>query len=202
VRTAQTNFFPAARAMTPLNVPLPPTPVTWTGVEEPVVVPSPSWPLSFRPQQYTAPPVVRAQVCDSPATTPAIPDRVPLPPTPTTWTGVDEFPVVPSPRRPSAPLPQQNTAPEPFTAQACSVPSPSAVIPVRVPEPPTPTTWTGVAESVVVPLPSCPLLLRPQQYMAPESSTAQVKTPPSPASTATMSPRTPVPPTPSTVTGR
>ena len=37
-------------------------PLTLTGVQESVLVPSPSWPLLFNPQHLTVPPVRRAQV--------------------------------------------------------------------------------------------------------------------------------------------
>ena len=47
---------PAAIAVTP-----PLSPATSTAVERSIVVPSPSWPWSFWPQHFTAPPLVSAQ---------------------------------------------------------------------------------------------------------------------------------------------
>jgi hypothetical protein len=59
---------PAARAVTPL-----PRPLTGVGVRRSVVVPSPSWPYQFPPQQRAAPAVVRAQVWGPPAARAATP---------------------------------------------------------------------------------------------------------------------------------
>ena len=42
------------------------SPVTATGTEKALVVPSPSWPLPFAPQQSTAPLLRIAQVCWAP----------------------------------------------------------------------------------------------------------------------------------------
>ena len=51
-----------AKLATPLNVPVPPTPTTATGVELFVVVPSPSPPYVFCPQQSTPPDLRTAHV--------------------------------------------------------------------------------------------------------------------------------------------
>jgi hypothetical protein len=64
--------------------PAPPVPVIVTGVEEPVVVPLPNCPKSFRPQHFTVPPERSAQVWKAPALT-ATAVWISL-----TWTGVDE----------------------------------------------------------------------------------------------------------------
>src|SRR5207247_3395776 len=52
---------------------------TSTGLDRSVVVPSPSWPALFEPQQYAAPPDVTPQVCVQPAPVAATltpPDRI------------------------------------------------------------------------------------------------------------------------------
>jgi hypothetical protein len=64
---------PAARAVTPL-----PRPLTGVGVRRSVVVPSPSWPYQFPPQQRAAPAGVRAQVWPQPAARAATPLLRPL----------------------------------------------------------------------------------------------------------------------------
>ena len=77
----------------------------------------------------------------------ATPLRVPVPPTPTTWTGVavDEGPFLPFPSSPLSPSPQQSTPPEERRAQKDPEPSlASAATALRVPVPPTPTTRTAV----------------------------------------------------------
>ena len=66
------------------------SPLTWTGVDEPVVVPFPSCPSQLPPQHFTAPPVVSAQVCQALAVMAMTPAVSPL-----TWTGIDESVVVP-----------------------------------------------------------------------------------------------------------
>ena len=72
-----------------MRVPVPPGPLTWTGVDESVVVLLPSWPLLLSPQHHTVPSVLTAQVCSVPAAALATVVRVPVPPGPLTWTGVD-----------------------------------------------------------------------------------------------------------------
>ena len=59
-------------------------PLTLTGVEESVLVPSPSWPDWLSPQHLTVPPARRAQVWSLPAEIWVTPVR------PLTLTGVEE----------------------------------------------------------------------------------------------------------------
>ena len=80
-----------------------PNPTTSTGVLDWVVVPSPSQPV---PQHLTAPPVVTAHECWSPAETVAPPE-----PNPTTPTGVVDGLLVPSPSSPWMLCPQHLAAP-------------------------------------------------------------------------------------------
>src|SRR2546425_446730 len=75
---------------------------TRTGVNRPVVVPSPSWPLPLAPQQYAAPAAVTPQVWAAPAVTAA---KL-TPAGACTSTGLDRSVVVPSPSWP-LPLPPQ-----------------------------------------------------------------------------------------------
>src|SRR5947208_298343 len=78
--------------------------ITCTGLERSVVVPSPSWPETLRPQHHNVPSVLRAQklewFCPSRST-----DDSP----PTTWTGVEESLVLPLPSWPQALWPQHQT---------------------------------------------------------------------------------------------
>src|SRR2546421_700443 len=74
-RRAQVWAGPAARA-TALAKPL-----TGTGVERGVAVPSPSWPLALLPQQRTVASAVRVQVWEPPAA------RATAFVSPLTWTG-------------------------------------------------------------------------------------------------------------------
>ena len=65
-------------------------------------------------------------------------------------------------------LPQQSTAPPCSSAQVCASPAATATAVVM------PLTRTGVADGVVVPLPSCPDPFAPQQATVPFWSTAQL----------------------------
>src|ERR1019366_4625003 len=123
-----------------------PNPTTSTGVAESVVVPSPSSPWTWYPQHLTAPAEVTAHELYHPAETEATPE-----PNPTTSTGVAESVVVPSPSSPSRFQPQHLTAPVVVTAHESSPPAETEATPE-----PSPTTSTGVVESVVVPSPSPP----------------------------------------------
>ena len=55
---------------------------------------------------------------------------------------------------------------------------------------PSPLAATGVVESVVVPLPSCPALLFPQQTLEPSFFSAQLWYPPALMAVASLSPLT------------
>jgi hypothetical protein len=55
---AHEESAPATTAVAPLK------PETATGVDEAVVVPFPSWPLTLRPQHDAAPPANTAQECE------------------------------------------------------------------------------------------------------------------------------------------
>ena len=81
-------------------------PLTATGVERAVRVPSPSWPSLFAPQHFTAPPETTAHVCHHP-TAIEVASFNPL-----TVTGVDvEATAVPLPSCPELLLPQHCTVP-------------------------------------------------------------------------------------------
>ena len=88
VLTATVWPLPAATEAQLVAVP------TWTGLEWPVVVPSPSCPLSLSPQAHRVPSVLTATVWTPPAATEAQLVAVP------TWTGVSRLVVVPSPSCP------------------------------------------------------------------------------------------------------
>jgi len=66
-------------------------PLTATGSEWPVLVPSPNWPLALYPQQYAKPVVVSPHVYDHPA------ERLENFNPPVTATGLDWLTFVPSP---------------------------------------------------------------------------------------------------------
>jgi len=77
--------------------------------------------------------------------------------------------LVPSPSCPYTLSPQHFTSLLVVIAQVCHDPAATAAIPEDKP-----ITCVGWVRKVVVPSPSCWELLRPQQYTAPESRTAQV----------------------------
>ncbi len=85
----------AAQVVTPVEALESPVasliPVTPTGVDESVIVPLPSTPLTLEPQQLIVPPARNAHVCNAPAVICVAPLM------PVTATGVDELVVVPSP---------------------------------------------------------------------------------------------------------
>ncbi len=143
----------AAIAMTPVRFD------TGTGVNDVVVVPSPSWPSELSPQQATVWSERSAQAKSSPAEIAVTPVRF------DTGTGIDESVVVPFPSSPDWLSPQQETVPL-VTAHANSSPSEIAVTPVRF------DTRTGTSEFVVVPSPSWPSSPSPQQVTVPSASEA------------------------------
>src|SRR5439155_5812351 len=104
-RSAQLCRMPALTATAPV------TPPTRTGVDELVVVPSPSCPSAFRPQHCTVPSARSAQVCWNPPLT-----AVALG-SPATRPGTGEPMVVPLPSCPSEFRPQHHTVPSPRSAQ-------------------------------------------------------------------------------------
>ena len=74
---------------------MPLTPTTSTGVSPgDVVLLSPNSPSMFKPQQSTPPEESMAQAESYPTLTEVAPERVLVPPTPTTSTGVSELVVV------------------------------------------------------------------------------------------------------------
>ena len=120
--------------MTSLVVGVAQLPSMKVGVERAVVVPSPSCPLAFEPQQSTPPPVTIAQVCSYPAVA-AVTPEVRLSTSPT---GCASASVV----RPSWPTvlePQHRMPPALVRTQVWRVPAVSAV-PVQV----QPAIATGV----------------------------------------------------------
>src|SRR5579885_1593940 len=156
-------------------------PLTWTGVERLVVVPSPSWPESFIPQAHTVPSFFTARLCATPAASAVTPTMPPL-----TWTGVERLVVVPSPSCPSSLAPQAQTVPSFFRARPWPVPATIAATSVR------PLTWTGLVRLVVVPSPSWPASLTPQAHTVPSFFRATLNW--SPAATARTPPGTLVSP--------
>ena len=115
-------------------------PPTGTGVVCCVTVPSPSWPLVFRPHALT--PAATARLCDAPTAMAVAPVR------PVTVTGDVAFAVEPLPSWPLRPLPQQRALPLDRTAQAW-VPPTATWLAEEIA-----LTPTGVDEVVVVALPS------------------------------------------------
>src|SRR5580692_7508454 len=81
---------------------------------------------------------------------------------PVTWTGTELSLVEPLPSSPFPPLPQHHTLPSVSSAQVCLPPASICVAFAG-----RPVTATGVCRSVVVPSPSWPLLLDPQQNTSP-----------------------------------
>lgn len=107
---------PALIATTP-----PVRPDTSTGVARSMIVPSPNWPTSFRPQHLTPPAVVRTHVFCVPAET----DATPLV-RPGTSNGLLLFVVVPLPNWPKPLAPQHLTPPVLVRAQVWSKPAETA----------------------------------------------------------------------------
>ncbi len=93
-------------ALTPLD-----SEATFDGVGRSVSVLSPSWPSLFRPQHFTPPPLVSAQLWKAPALTVAMPLPRPVTATGSPWSKVDPLPSCPDAFRP-----QQYAAPA-MTAQ-------------------------------------------------------------------------------------
>src|SRR5690349_16813047 len=89
-----------------------------------LVVPSPSWPVSFRPQDQTLPSLLAASEKTMPP-----PATVATSVRPTTCAGVlcavsDE----PTPREPNAFKPQAQTVPSDLTARECAPPAATAPV--------------------------------------------------------------------------
>src|SRR5437879_1791850 len=147
----------------PVTATTPVMPTTRTGVDEPVLVPSPSCPSAFRPQHRTVPSPRSAQVCSYP---PLTATALVVPPA---RAAVSRPPLVPSPSCPSAFRPQHRIVWSPRSAQACSYPPLTAMAPVI------PITATGTVEILSkVPSPRCPELPSPQHLavLSPRSTHA------------------------------
>src|SRR5262245_10627502 len=144
-------------SVTPLD-----RPTTSTGALRPLFVPSPSIPRELKPQHFTPPPLVSAQVWfpwDEMAVTLD---------SPVTRNGSKLLSKVPSPSCPDAFSPQHRTSP-PTSAHVCASPAVIAATPVS------PGTSVGTWRLVVVPSPSCAAPLSPQHLTLPvEVMTAQV----------------------------
>src|SRR6266850_2595534 len=137
-------------------------PLTSAGDRRFVVVPSPSWPDRFRPQQYAAPLASIPHVWSVPVAI-STKDNPPA-----TCTGSARFCVVPSPSSPKRLKPQQYATPSVVRPHVLVIPATSCWN-LRVPE-----TGADRLRSVVVPSPSSPLKLPPQQCAAPVASSAHV----------------------------
>jgi hypothetical protein len=149
-----------------------------TGARRMVSVPSPSCPLALAPQPHTTP--LPSTAVTNPAPTPRVlmvgnPDRV----------GTLRAVVVPSPSWPELFEPHSQIAP--------------ALVRAAVKSPPA-SNWTmsagavgtnvGTPRAVVVPSPSCPLLLAPQAYTVPLVSRASECVAPAVTALAPVSPAT------------
>jgi len=88
---------------------------------------------------------------------------------PETWTGTELFFVVPFPSWPERLRPQQRTPPPAATAQVWAPPAAISTTPEA-----SPVTWTGTELFFVVPFPSWPERLSPQQLTPPDVVMAQV----------------------------
>ena len=124
----------------------------------------PSWPEVPQPQHLTPPAARAAQVWLSPAAIAVTPLVRPV-----TSTGTLDWVVVPLPSWPLRLLPQHLMPPVVVRAQVWLSPATIAATPLVRPE-----TLTGVSELLVVPLPSCPVALSPQQRTPLAAVRAQV----------------------------
>src|SRR5690606_29416052 len=114
------------------------------------VVPSPSWPESFRPQHQASPPAVRPQVWDPAELVSSTVNRA----VPRTAVGTPRGapPIMfPFPTWPKELSPQHHAAPEPSSAQECQSPARIEVKAVA------PATGVGDGASVAEPFPSWPV---------------------------------------------
>jgi hypothetical protein len=118
----------------------PPTTARGTGLHPLYVVPSPTWPAAFSPQQYPAPLVVTVHALTLPTYTDENVRGVRI-----------EAGLAPKLR------PQQYNPPE------IEIPHVKPVPALMVENVRPPTTWTGERRWIVVPSPSCPLEFSPQQ---------------------------------------
>src|SRR5205823_8789085 len=126
-----------------------------------VLDPLPS-PLDWDPQQYPVPDVVTPHVCSPSAEIEA--NASP----PATATGPAWLLVVPSPSCPTEFNPQQYAAPVVRTPQVCSSP---ALMVLNVSDPNTPVGTDLCDVLPLVPSPSVPKKLAPQQYAVPATDT-------------------------------
>jgi len=165
-----------------------PRPSTATGMLLLVVVPLPSWPLAFSPQQVTSPMARAAHEWLLPAPMAITPLS-----SPTTCTGVALLMRVPSPSWPKLFAPQQRTPPPAVRTQVWLLPPAMAAIPlVR------PAISVGVGPPWLPQHLTPPAVVRAQVYDEPAASAmASLKgAPPGAASTSTGVARLP-PPVPS-----
>ena len=137
-----------------------------------VVIAWPSCPVLLLPKHVTVPLVNSAQVCAPPAATSEA-----RPPNDAVAAGITAFEDAVVPRRPLVNSPQHHAAPATDMAHECVAPT---SIRATVNEAGTDDVYTGVLTPVEpdVPLPSCPLLLRPQHCKLFSDSTAHVVKPP------------------------
>src|SRR5437867_8719544 len=133
-------------------------PPTGVGADRGVVVPSPSSPKNWVPQHRAEPFAPRAQACPLPVTT----DSNNSPPT--TRTGSALQTNLPSPSSPLRSDPQQYTCPVSVMPHVCGVFGPDACTSAQTISP---TTGRGSAREVIVPSPSWPKVLAPQQWACP-----------------------------------
>src|SRR6202023_2736641 len=120
-------------------------------ISGPVLLPSPSSPVSLRPQAITLPvPPSSARLECSPAAIAATPVS------PFTATGTPLFVSPPFPSSPNVSLPQDVTLPLSSSASPNALPAEMAVTFSL-----SPFTSTGTSLPLVVPLPSCPEPLVP-----------------------------------------
>src|SRR5712692_8514991 len=104
-----------------------------------------------------------------------MPLKKPAPPAPTTCTGVLLMLVVePFPNWPKPFAPQAQTVPSDLSAKLCSPPAAMAVMPLKKPAQPAPTTCTGVLLEVVVLFPNWPKPFAPQAQTVPSNLSAKL----------------------------
>jgi len=136
--------------------------MTGPGIDREVAFPSPSWPHSLLPQQKSRLPLSSAQAWVVPMA------RLCALLSPITLTGVKRFSVLPSPRLPSVLAPQQRTEPLPRRAHAAKSDAAISTTPLV-----NPVTCTGALRARLLPSPSCPTTLEPQQCTDPAWVNAQ-----------------------------
>ena len=129
----------------------------------------PNCPLQLLPQQRSPPSARRTHVAASPVLTPTAVVAASTPVIPETGTGTELLMVVPLPNWPLEFSPQQRAVPSAITAHELDAPVLTLTAVVAAVAPEMADTNTGTFLSMVVPSPTVPWELKPQQRTVPSA---------------------------------